>query len=127
MGRLTRDGIAEPVSRDQILRLESEQRNIHFPCSAEHVQDWQPYPVDTYSCYMCDHTYIQYATVPGNVYFSRQMFLKKNQSTPRPSEHPPVMGEKMSKRLGGIKGCKYKISSWHLNRFPDADTIGSTV
>ena len=32
--------------------------------------------------------------------------LKKNQSTPRPSEHPPVMGEKMSKRLGGIKGCK---------------------
>ena len=22
-------------------------------------------------------------------------FLKKNQSTPRPSEHPPVMGEKM--------------------------------
>ena len=36
------------------------------------------------------------------------MSLKKNQSTPRPSEHPPVMGEKMSKRLGGIKGCKYK-------------------
>ena len=25
--------------------------------------------------------------------------LKKNQSTPRPSEHPPVMGEKMSKRF----------------------------
>ena len=24
--------------------------------------------------------------------------LKKNQSTPRPSEHPPVMGGKMSKR-----------------------------
>ena len=50
-------------------------------------------------------------------------FLKKNQSTPRPSEHPPVMGEKMSKRLGGIKGCKYKTSSWHLNRFPDADNL----
>ena len=29
--------------------------------------------------------------------------IKKNQTTPRPSEHPPVMGEKMSKRLGGIK------------------------
>ena len=29
--------------------------------------------------------------------------LKKNQNTPRPSEHSPVMGEKMSKRLGGIK------------------------
>ena len=23
----------------------------------------------------------------------------------------------MSKRLGGIKGCKYKTSSWHLNGF----------
>ena len=32
--------------------------------------------------------------------------FKENQNTPRPSEHPPVMGEKMSKRLGGIKGCK---------------------
>ena len=53
--------------------------------------------------------------------------LKKNQSTPRPSKHPPVMGEKLSKRLGGIKGCKYKTSSWHSNRFPDADNIGSTV
>ena len=31
------------------------------------------------------------------------IFLKKKQNTPRPSEHPPVMGEKMSKRLGGIK------------------------
>ena len=29
--------------------------------------------------------------------------LKKSQTTPRPSEHPPVMGGKMSKRLGGIK------------------------
>ena len=56
-----------------------------------------------------------------------QYYLKKNQNAPRPSEHPPVMGGKMSKRLGGIKGCKYKTSSWHLNRFPDADNIGSTV
>ena len=30
------------------------------------------------------------------------LFLKKNQTTPRPSEHPPVVGEKMSKRLGGF-------------------------
>ena len=29
--------------------------------------------------------------------------LKKNQTTPRPSEHPLVMGKKMSKRSGGIK------------------------
>ena len=56
-----------------------------------------------------------------------RLFFKKNQSAPRPSEHPPVMGGEMSKRLGGIKGCKYKTSSWQLNRLPDADNIRSTV
>ena len=48
--------------------------------------------------------------------------LKKKQNAPRPSEH-----KKMSKRLGGIKDCKYKTSSWHLNGFPDGNNIGSTV
>ena len=56
MSRLTRDGTAEPVSRDQILRHERGQGNFVFFCSANHVQDWQPYPVDPYSCYMGDHT-----------------------------------------------------------------------
>ena len=53
-------------------------------------------------------------------------YFKKNQNAPGPFEHPPGGG--MSKRLGGIIGCKYKTSSWHLNRFPDgSDIIGSTV
>ena len=60
MSRLTPGGTAEPVSRDQVLRRERGQGNIHFPCSADDKQDWQPYPVDPYSCYMCDHTYIHY-------------------------------------------------------------------
>ena len=30
----------------------------------------------------------------------------------------------MSKRLGGIKGCKYKTSSWHINGFPMEITLG---
>ena len=65
MSRLTRDGTVEPVSRDQILRRERGQGNSHFPCSADHEQDWQPYPVDAYSCYTIDvmtiHTcYTQY-------------------------------------------------------------------
>ena len=58
MSRLTRDGAAEPVSRNQILRCERGQGSIVFPCSADHGQDWQPHPVDPYSCYLCDHTYI---------------------------------------------------------------------
>ena len=52
MSRLTRGGTAEPVSRDQILRRERGQRNIYFPYSADHKQDWQPYSVDPYSCYI---------------------------------------------------------------------------
>ena len=49
---LKQDRTAEPVSRDQVLRRERGQRNIHFPCSADHKKrDWQPYPVDPYSCY----------------------------------------------------------------------------
>ena len=57
----------------------------------------------------------------------QQELFKKNQNAPGPSEYPPVRGENMSKRLGGIKGCKYKTSSWHLNGFPDGNNIGSTV
>ena len=58
MNRLTRDGTAESVSRDQILRHARGQGNAHFPCSADHEQDWQPYPVDPYSAICDDHTYI---------------------------------------------------------------------
>ena len=59
MNRLTRDGTAEPVSRDQILRRERGQGNIDFPCSADHEQDWQPYPVDPHTLATCAtiHTY----------------------------------------------------------------------
>ena len=49
MSRKMRDGTAKPISGDQILRRERGQGNIHFPCSADHEQDWQPYPVDRYS------------------------------------------------------------------------------
>ena len=61
ISRLTRDGIAQPVLRDQILRRERGQGNIYFPCSADHDQDWQPYPVDpNSSCYMCDYGHTTY-------------------------------------------------------------------
>ena len=68
MSRLTRDGMAEPVSRDQILRHARGQGSIHFPCSAGHEQDWQPYPVDPYSAICDDHTYIMRTTVVSTLY-----------------------------------------------------------
>ena len=43
------DGMAEPVSRDQIIRREQGQQGKNrFTCSADHEQDWQPHPVDPY-------------------------------------------------------------------------------
>ena len=51
---MTRDGTAEPVLRDQILRRDGDWEILFFLllCSADHEQDRQPYPVDPYSCYM---------------------------------------------------------------------------
>ena len=34
-------------------------RGIFLPCSADHEQDWQPYPVDPYSATCDDHTYMR--------------------------------------------------------------------
>ena len=75
MSKLTRDGTAEPVSRDQMLRRERGQGNVHFCVSADHEQDWQTYPVDPYSCYMCDHT-----LYGGNRYVSHYYRLNYNNS-----------------------------------------------
>ena len=64
MSRLTQDGTPEPVSRDQILKRERGQRNSHhFLCSADDEQNWQLYPVDPKSCYMCDHTTVETRSV----------------------------------------------------------------
>ena len=52
MSRLTRDGTAEPVSRDRILRRERGQGFFFFSCSADHEQDCQPYPIGTFRCHM---------------------------------------------------------------------------
>ena len=53
--------------RTRLARINVQARtgtgNIDFPCSADHGQDWSPYPVDPYSCYMCDYTYIH--TLPA--------------------------------------------------------------
>ena len=84
MSRLTRDGTAEPVSRDQIPRHARGQGNINFLCSADHEQDWQPCPVDPYSRICDDHRYIHACVA---------IFVFKEKSERRPSEHPLVRGE----------------------------------
>ena len=60
MSRLTRDGTAEPVSRDQILRRERGQGKTRFPCSADHEQDW----VHVLSAHFQQRVYINRVWLP---------------------------------------------------------------
>ena len=55
-GRNAQTRLARPNSQE----ARTGTGNIHFPCSADHDQDWQPsYPIDPYSAIICDdHTYI---------------------------------------------------------------------
>ena len=67
MSRLTRDGTAETVSRDQILRRKRGQRKAHFP-----LLSW-PCPVGVCSAESADHpgmvTHVaqEYVDQPGKV------------------------------------------------------------
>ena len=67
MSRMTRDGTVEPASRDQFPRRERGKRNTHFPCSADHDQDWQCM-VDIYSAISDYHTYVH---VCVRIYYNR--------------------------------------------------------
>ena len=62
------DARRDGVSRNRTLRHVRGQGNIHFPCSAGHEQDWQPYPVDSYSAICDDHTYTT-CTIGNHVYY----------------------------------------------------------
>ena len=55
MSELTRDGTAEPVSRDEIFGREREQGKKHSSCAADHEQVWQPYPIHPYFTESVDH------------------------------------------------------------------------
>ena len=52
-GRDSRNRLARPNYQ---ARTGTESININFPCSADHEQDWQPYPVDPYSGMSDDET-----------------------------------------------------------------------
>ena len=111
MSRLTRDGTAEPVSRDQILRHAQGQGNVNFPCSADHEQDWQPYPVDPYSAICDDHTYIHTYCILTT------LIAMQGHHTKTETMHECIIKQ----------GGSNKTSTWHLNRFPDGCNLVPTV
>ena len=69
MSRLTRDGAAQPVSRDQILRRERDRKILIFPCSADHEQDWQTYTRLIHALAICDEPYICIAEIRNELFF----------------------------------------------------------
>ena len=88
-----------PVPRRQILRRERRQRNIHFLCSADREQDWQPFTGDPYQvlCYKLRpyihiHTYIHgYPWSSGD-----RKKEQKNwslESKPRPNSYQVIPSE----------------------------------
>ena len=86
MNRLTRDGRPNPSRGTKFSGANNEDREImsifpvHFPCSADHEQDWQPYLVDPYSAICDDHTYIL-------VHYYGSDYQKKNlNASNKPSE-----------------------------------------
>ena len=102
-----RDGTAEPVSRDQMLRRKPGQGNVYFPCSADHEQDWQPYPVDPYSATCDDHTYINMHTYFQHAYILSTCLHHNNSgcgkreahnswSMVKPEKTAPVTGTTLS-------------------------------
>ena len=145
MSRLTRNGTAELVSRDQILRHERGQGNIHFPCSADHVQDRQPYPVDPYSCDMCYHTLLYCVTVLYYIIIGREfvqgtavdtlqvtVYMNKPGTEYRYFQHahfiPLVNVGKKAQMNGSMVTCQGSTRSELLLRFNSvpADTRQST-
>ena len=78
---------------DHILRRERRRGNIHVPCSVDHGQDWQPWPVDLYSCYMYvwpyihthNHTHTQQPATQTNRDPNRDRTLARS-NYPRTSE-----------------------------------------
>ena len=105
MSRLSRDGTAEPVSRDQILRHARGQGNINFPCSVDHEQDWQPYPVDPYSAICDDHTHIHTYTLP--VYWCAVLVLPMMVSIINNYNRALIMGFSAYFTLYTLPGKRY--------------------
>ena len=113
MSRLTRDVTAEPVSRDRILRHERGQGNIHFSCTVDHVQGWQPYPVDPYSC-LCVTIHHGNSPLPKP---TGVQIATKSLPGPTTQEHRKLIGAKTMSSEIVWSVCFLPIHSGHQVRW----------
>ena len=103
MSRVAGGGTAEPISRDRILRRERGQGNIHFPCPADHEQDWQLYPVDPYSCSMC--------TIHIHPHQKQQYTLNEDTQLSYIIQWGLRFKRALFKRIAGLREVKM---AWHI-------------
>ena len=98
-GRDRRIRLARPNSQ---ARTWTGTEKNHFPCLAHHEQDWQPYPVDPYLCFMCNHTYTSFTYL--------QLLYLMLSGTHLNILSIPQSGGKNAKRFirGDHLGCKEK-------------------
>ena len=110
MGRLMRDGTAEPASRDQILRRERGKGNIPFPCSADHEQIWQPYPVNhTLAICVTIYTYIHPAG-------KQERYFEEISKYWFPLVRPTLMGTNNFNENGSNMFCLCFSMLWERDR-----------
>ena len=108
-----------PYKYTSTLRAKRMKQDRQCKCTKQY---WSLFSLKANSSYIHNECYIHVA-----LYYTYYC-LNKNLNASIDLLTIPLSGGKMSKRLGGIIGCKYKTSSWHLNGFPDGSSnIGSTV
>ena len=122
-------GLPKPSRETKFSGTSGDRGIFIFPCSADHEQDGQPYPVDPYSCYSSNNVwpYIMSGRSPvHSLYLSPSLFLtfsvfRKNLNASKPSNY-------QSKGLRGNNGCRDKNSTVHgIKRVPQWNHIGSRV
>ena len=133
MSRLTRDGTAEPVSRDRILGRERGQGEIHFPFPADLEQDWQSYPVDPYSALCDDHTHIhQYFSCTKLSFQSfigeeAECWVWRTSRLTRDGTDEPVLRNNFLKTQTGTGRNSFPSCSYHKEDRQSVERDGCTL
>ena len=112
--------------RTRLAKQNSQARTgigkYYFFCSADDEQDWQPYPVDPYSCYMYDYTsWWQPATRTNKGPYRDKTLARSNQprtwgTYPRQDNS---IGYEMQLLLYGVLPVFYNLNCKLQRKLPD--------
>ena len=102
MIRLTRTGRRNPSRETKLLGAYGDRGilifPVNFPCSADHEQDWQPYPVDPYSAICDDQSNIHTRCILPSIASQQKKIMYTLSSPPPP---PPLRKNKQINASSG--------------------------